>query len=448
MAITLQILTEDPKEIELIERYWAMDDSGGFIEKVSSLSDVLEMPQGVTLAGFIRQRCRAFDQNQICPQCEERVEIRNRSESKKALSRSTKLCTRCQEERDATAREAEKKKAAALEKRLAEYARRQASNVVDYAEISDAQVLLLLALDRAVTPRLTNGGFTVGDCRGLTPWYVSDFVSQLRDTGLILEDPSKAKPGTYYWKGEEIWSKTAQLVYLLAPGTARDGNEAVRTLSQRVYTHAEGIFSLWLDYSVADVMCYMSDQCYRYSHELDEQEWDEIKSTLRLAMETLSVSQLWFVAWKVVKDAASLANHQYYNRVKAAATIPGKIRRYLEKVRRESIELRSWSRPERHPAGTLGMLFEETFGVDEDTSGLTAISRIVQLTGQESALSVEAELCMPIRELMTHALALDVGPSVMLRFAQLILAGHDVGFAVKEIGGSLKAWAPEAGATD
>lgn len=449
MAIKLQILTDDPKEIELIERYWAMDDSGGFLEKVSALSDVLEMPQGVTLAGFIRQRCRAFDENQICPQCEERVEIRSRSEVKKAPLRSTKVCISCQEDLDAIAREAEKVKAVELEKRLAEYARRQASNVADYAEISDSQVLLLLALDRAVTPRLTNGGFTVGDCRGLAPWYVSDFVSQLRDTGLILEDPNKAKPGTYYWKGDDIWSKTAQVVYLLAPGTTvGGGKEVVRTLSQRVYTDAEGVFSLWLDYSVADVMCYMSDQCHRYNHELDEQEWDEIKSTLRSAMETFSVSQLWFVAWKVVKDAASLANHQYYNRAKAAATIPGKIRRYLEKVRRESLELKSWSRPEQHPAGTLGMLFDDVFGVDEDTSGLTAISRIAKLTGQECALSVEAELCTPVRELMTNALALDVGPSVMLRFAELILAGHDVGVAVKEVGGSLKTWTPEAGAAN
>lgn len=54
MPIRLQLLTEDPKEIELIERYWAMDESGQFLEKVSALSDVLEMGQGVTLAGFIR----------------------------------------------------------------------------------------------------------------------------------------------------------------------------------------------------------------------------------------------------------------------------------------------------------------------------------------------------------------------------------------------------------
>lgn len=37
MAIKLQMLTEDPKEIELIERYWAVDESGQYLEKVSAL---------------------------------------------------------------------------------------------------------------------------------------------------------------------------------------------------------------------------------------------------------------------------------------------------------------------------------------------------------------------------------------------------------------------------
>ncbi len=39
---------------------------------------------------------------------------------------------------------------------------------------------------------------------------------------------------------------------------------------------------------------------------------------------------------------------------------------------------------------------------------------------------------------MTLALSHDVGASVMLRFAELIRAGHDVGFAVEEIGEALR----------
>lgn len=439
MAIRLQLLTEDPKEIELIQRYWAMDEFGQFLEKVNALSEVLQLPQGVTMAAFMRERCRAFDENQVCPECDEWVEIRNRSQAAKGALRSTMLCTRCQEDRDAIAREVEKNNAAQLEARLAEYRRQQACHVVDYAAVTDAQALLLLALDRAVTPRLTLAGFTLADCRGLAPRYLDDFLKTLKDAGVLLEDPSKAKPGTYYWKGDEVWVVSAQVAYLLMPGAASvDGDEVIRLLSERTYTDVDGIFNLWLDYAIADVMRYLSDHCKWYGHELAEQEWEEIKSSLRSGLQTYSISQLWFVAWKVVKDAASLASHQYYNRAKAAATIPGKIRRYLEKVKRESLELRSWSRPEHQPAGTLGMLFDELFGIDEHTSGLAASTRIAHVTGQECALGADAELGAPIRELMINALALDAGASVMLRFAELIRAGHDVGIAIAQIGDLLQ----------
>lgn len=440
MAIRLQLLTEDPKEIEWVERYWAMDEAGQFLEKVSALNGFVEMAQGVTLISWIRQRCRAFDENQVCPQCGELVEIRNRSEAKKVPMRCIRLCTRCQEDRAALAQEAEKAKAAELEKRLATYRQRQLSRTVDYTQASDAQVLLLLALDRAITPRLASGGFTLGDCRGLAPRHVSEFVSQLSEAGLIFMDPEKAKPGTYYWQGDEVWFKSAQVVYCLSPDAANgSGEEVVRSLNEREYTDAEGLFSLWLDYSVADVMGYLRDQCDVYNHVLDEQEWNEINSTLRSALETYSVAQLWSVAWKVVKDAASLANREYYNRQKAAATIPGKIRRHLEKARKESLALKCWNRPEYQPAGTLGMLLAELFEVDESTSGLAAAARIATCTGKTCAPTIEAQLYTPIRELMTNALALDVGAPVLLRFAALIRAGHDVSFAVEEIGGSLRA---------
>ena len=439
MAIKLHILTQDPKEIELIERYWAVDESGQYREKVSALGGIIALAKGVSLASFIRQRCKAFDENQVCPKCAELIEIKNRSEAKKIPQRSTQLCTLCQEDQDAIAREAEKAKAAELERQLSEYVRKQSTRTVDYSEIPDNQVLLLLALDRAITPRLTDGGFTVGDCRGLAPRYVGDFVLQLREAGLVLDDPSKAKPGTYYWEGDEIWVSRDRVVYRLAPDVAsRSADEIIRSLSDRVYTDAEGLFNLWLDYSVADVMRYLGTQCELYHHDLSGQELEEIKSTMRAALETYSVSQLWSVIWKVVRDAASLANREYYNRPKAAATIPGKIRRNLEKVQRESIELKAWSRPEQHPAGTLGMVLGEILGVDENTSGQRVSSLVTWLTGQSCSPTVEAELHEPVRELMTIALAHDVGSRVMLRFAELIRAGHDVGSAVEEIGSALR----------
>lgn len=439
MAIKLQMLTQDPKEIELIERYWAVDESGRYLEKVSALTGIIEMAKGMTLASFIRQRCNAFDENQVCPQCAELVEIKSRSEATKVPQRFPKLCTLCQDDQDAIALEVKKARAAELERQLAEYASKQSTRTVDYSMLPDNLVLLLLALDRAISPRLTHGGFTLGDCRGLAPRYAGDFILQLREAGLLLDDPGKARPGTYYWEGDEIWMSRDQVVYRLAPDAAsKSADEVIRSLRERVYTDADGLFNLWLDYSVADVMRYVGNQCALYHHDLDEQEQEEIKSTLRSALQTYSVSQLWSVVWKVVRDAASLANREYYNRPKAAATIPGKIRRNLEKVQRDAIELKAWGRPEQHCAGALGMVLSEVLGVDENTSGQRVSSLVTWLTGQACSSTLQVALDEPIHELMTMALARDLGSSVMVRFAELIRGGHDVGFAIEEIRESLR----------
>lgn len=46
---------------------------------------------------------------------------------------------------------------------------------------------------------------------------------QLREAGLVLDDPSKARPGTYYWEGDEIWMVRGQVVYRLAVALEREG---------------------------------------------------------------------------------------------------------------------------------------------------------------------------------------------------------------------------------
>jgi hypothetical protein len=84
------------------------------------------------------------------------------------------------------------------------------------------------------------------------------------------------------------------------------------------------------------------------------------------------------------------------------------------------------------------MVLEEILGVDENTSGHLVFSVVTWFTGQACSPTVEAELHEPVRELMTIALAHDVGSTVMLRFAELIRAGHDVGFAIEEIGDALR----------
>lgn len=131
--------------------------------------------------------------------------------------------------------------------------------------------------------------------------------------------------------------------------------------------------------------------------------------------------------WKNVKDAASLARLVYYTASRATATIPGKIRRTLEKVEKEGAELRHWDRPDQQPAGTLGMLFNELFGVDEDTPGVEVMARLTRLSPVKPRAGNELAQPEQVRRLLCEAMINDTGAQMMQQFAALIREGHEIG---------------------
>lgn len=139
-------------------------------------------------------------------------------------------------------------------------------------------------------------------------------------------------------------------------------------------------------------------------------------------MHTYSVSQLWSVIWKVVKDAASLANREYYNRPKAAATIPGKIRRFIEVADQQGGISRSWNRSEYHLAGSLGMTFSNLFGIDEYSPGLSVIEMFTRI-GRSVEDQSDENLRALADDFMRSALGGQNSWFVINQFAQKIRDG-------------------------
>ncbi|HCL14221.1 MAG TPA: hypothetical protein DIC61_03100 [Pseudomonas sp.] len=203
-------------------------------------------------------------------------------------------------------------------------------------------------------------------------------------------------------------------------------------LEDHCFTDPESLIKLWLDYSVGDVLRYLFDQCSVYNLDLSEESIDKIKSTVRHGLHTYSVSQLWSIMWKVVKDAASLANREYYNRPKAAATIPKKIRKLLELADQQGGISRCWDRPEYHLAGSLGMIFSNFFGVDEYSPGAKVIEMFNRI-GRPAQPQGDDTLRSLADGFMRSALD---GPNpwlVMSRFAEKIRDGLTTEDAMVEV---------------
>jgi hypothetical protein len=380
MAVRLQFLTQDPDEIALATRYWAMDEECAFLERVADLVPFRDVVQSGQIARQVREYCLAFDENQYCHMCDGPIRVNGRTDAKKIYQKSSSPCESCEDVLRRQKAEQQALEQAEISKRLAYKNERNASASLCYGELSDEAVILLLALDTLLAPRLASGTFSISDCDDLSPKGGKHFIDRLLQEGVLLDDPIAAKPGTYFIKEGELWWYVHGIQYFLPPDADLGrGPTALRRLEEHVFTDSEGLTDLWLDYALADVMRYFDDQCSTYQHELDEDAIEKVRAALRHGLRTYSVAELWSVVWKAVKHAASLANMRYFNRPKAAASLPNKIRQLIEQADKSGGIKNSWNRPDHHVAGSLGMVFSSLFGIDENTLGKAVIGMFDRL---------------------------------------------------------------------
>lgn len=430
MVVRLEFNTQDPEEIALAKRYWAMDENCVYLEKVSGLVPFREIIQSGLVAKYVRTFCKVFDENQVCIKCEGPIIVTSRSEVRKFFQLSESPCEACSEilrrEELERSREAEVE----LQKHLVNRISYIRGVSVSYADFKDDQCLILSALETLISSRLAQSTFTEKDCEALVPWESESYTNRLFREGVIFDDPELSRPGTYYLRDGKLQAISNSLQFFL-PADDKQGRNAdsIKAIKERKFTDSEAITNFWLDYAVGDVLRYLMDQCRIYNHYLDCDDIEKVKAVVRSSLKTYSVSQLWFVMWKVVRDAASLANREYYNRYKAAATIPNKIRKQVEKADKQGGIDKFWSRPEHHIAGSLGMAFLELFEVDESTEGRLALTIFAQLRTQTDIEEDQAVADI----FMQSAHSRNVSLWAMEEFSKLIREGFDTKNALEEL---------------
>ena len=427
--VDFDVLSDDPEDRKLIARYWAMDDAGNFVESVTGILPYGEISKTHQLVKYINKISAARDLNQTCLRCENSFLVRSRSDVKTRSAMTRQVCSTCQDIEDHERNEALEAANAELQARLAQVEKRNLEETCDYGAIPDDLALLLIALEKAINPRLLKGSFMRSDCRSLASDDSGKLIQRLWTARLVVDLPSKAALGAYFLKDGQVWQFSDKVAYVFVPDAAIGKNEkAFSVLTMREFCDYRAIRQLWLDYALSDCMAYLLDQSTTHGLETSLEADAEISSTLRTALSMYSVAQLWSVIWKVVRDAASLSTRSYSNRAKAAATIPGKIKRNLEQVARGDVHLRAWTRPINQPAGTLGDVFHEYFGIDESTLGSTVremFSKVDIGTDQLKTDPPPEVIEDQTRFLMRQALAHDVSAMVILHFADRIRNGDD-----------------------
>lgn len=433
--IKFEILSDDPADEVLVARYWAMGADGKFVENVSDLLPYKAISSNHNLLSYIQRVSIARDERFICSRCSEYFMVRSRADYQTSARFATSVCDACREQEKAKQIEEQKALSAELSARLAEIEGRNNQRVIDYEKIPDDAALILIALNNAINPRLLTGLFRRDQCQGLAPCFTSLLITKLWKAGVIADLPSKALPGAYFLEEGQVWHYSDKVSYFLLSDQVLGKTEAaLDSLRTRAYTQFSLIRELWLDYALSECMLYLYDQCSLHRLQTSDENDGQVQSVLRTSLETYSVSQLWSVIWKVVRDAASLSTREYYNNEKAAATIPGKIKRYLERVVREGLNVKSWDRPVDQPAGTLGDVFYEYFGLDEDTPGLEAMAVLADLDlNEEEVIEPSAGVVAAARAMMQQAIGQSCEAMALILFAEHIRQGDDVQAALEAV---------------
>lgn len=379
MAVRLEFLTTDPEEIELANRYWSMNEHGEFLEVLKDLVPFRELRQPAHLTKYVRELCVAYDLNHLC-ECGNPIRASGRTDLKKFAGRSSRSCHECLQtaQRKKDAEEAADK--AELDAQLVTHSDWMKRRTISYQDLSDDAVLILRALYASVGPRLWQGRFKHDDCNDLAPYDCGSFINRLYRQGVLSDDPEPARRGTYFLAEGKVCIRLEYAHLFLSPDEDfGSGDEAFSLLLNRVFTDADALSNLWLDYACADVTWYLMDQCDLHTQQIHPEDYVKTQDLIRDGLRTHSVAQMWFVMWKVARDAAALSRRSYYSQQSATATIPTKIRKQLELADKDGNLRDTWKRSAHHIAGTLGTVFDQIFGIDENTPGAKVLSMFEQL---------------------------------------------------------------------
>lgn len=430
MAVRLEFLTQDLEEIELATRYWAMDEEGAYLERVTELVPFRDILQSGLVAKFVRQVCDAYDDNQACRVCDGPVRVNGRGDPKKTFQLSGSPCVDCAEAERKLKQVKDTAEKEELARLLQPHIDRVQSSTISYSDLADDDVLILRAINALVAPRLTLGTFSLSDCDELTPMGSDDFVRRLFKKGVLVDDPTGAKPGAYFLQDGSLWFKNGLIRYcLLADSFLGRGEDAYSILVDRKFSDSKALSNLWLDYAVVDVMRYLLDQCSVHNQSLDDEALEKVRGAVHHGLQTYSVAQMWYIMWKVPRDAAALASRTYYSREKATATIPTKIRKQLEIADQEGGISKSWNRPEHHLAGSLGMVFTSLFGVDENTEGAQVLKMFGRIGARKSE---DGQLELLATDFMQAALEQRNSLTALEAFAAMIRDGLSIEDAMIE----------------
>lgn len=418
--------TDDEKLIDIANRYWATDNNGKYLKGSTSFFPLTGASYSSQQTKILSNIATAFEVDNLCQRCKKPQKIQSRSTPIIGKNYSCKECIEIiRNQKDMAESERliiEHKKIKELIQNITE---RNKKITADCQSIGDDLAILVLALDRALGNQLFDVVFMQKNCINLAPINSIIHITRLLQAGLLITNPEQSAAGAYFLKDNELWYLNNLVAYQAAPDRIiSSGQDIINILQNRPFDQGAVLKSLWIEYAISDCMSYLFSFSSLHGLDTTADENKEIESILRTALSTHSVSNLWSAIWKIVKDAAALSTREYYNKRKAAGTLPGKLKRHLEDVSKGQRSLGSWKRPADQISGSLGEIFYEIWMIDENTPG-TELNNIFPISEEPESneLSINRQV---VTEMLRRTTEQDLAPEMLTTFANAIAEGKSL----------------------
>lgn len=386
-------LVDDPMVIDIANKYWEQTELG-WVNPVGSIKELLGLAQSNKVAGELSKIATAHLINARCMECGKPIEHSNRSSANKNYNR---MCSDCEKKRLEQIEQEEDRKTQ-LDERIAAHMKTQldkrvAAHVadvltlrIDYGLIGYDKCLLVMALHKSAgNIILMDSHFRNHPTLNLMPESNTYALMELIRSGVIAPTCVNGNTEGYLLENGDLNYYRNEVAYTLIPHKGGTSEDAFAIANQRAPADADLVIKLWYELSTQECMKYLISQCndfgFPVEHYFSAEAWDEVTAVVRNALLQFSVTHLWAAIWKIVRDAAALSNKQYYNKKKAAATIPGKLARELARVTKGEKPIFMWERPYQQQSSMVADVFSEMFGLAEFHSGRSAEASIRDICG-------------------------------------------------------------------
>lgn len=340
--ISLSFLTEDETLRQVCRRYWAVDDTGRFVDTVETLANEFELAKS-QVSKLAQQYCEAFSNQHLCLECHKPFKVERRTDYLNLRSwTGERRCKKCNDERRLqeikASLEAELKRKGLIRATVEKIYGVSELTRVKPLELSLEHATFLLSLVRAgasedfsiiqvvdsfAIPLSPTSGY---DYEILERLYRAKLLAVHIDSApdAFFDDPAKG-----FYLGRVIWRPAISAASGDTKGLAseielifRSGHWPAAWWDQRV--------NLWKIVAVQECIEYL--QLCMKQHGFEFNPGDKTSTVFMEILNNYSVAQIYNLIWRVAKDTAAYYVRESVGKAKAANTAISSLQRYAERA--------------------------------------------------------------------------------------------------------------------